>query len=254
MLEGVQVTPGSVFRSPERPGAEVLGTFRAVGSANVAAALGGPLATRCLLDAQAIPRASGTGVVAGQALTVWHPPGSNGMLVRALEESAPGDVFIICGPREVAQWGDIATALSINAGISGAIVDGAARDVERIRAMGFSLWATRIFGGQGFRKDLGYVNVPVVVGGLYIRPGDVVVADSDGILAVPRRLVAEAFTLAAERERQEEAAGRAALGGVPPPVSFEVRASLVDSFTGSITPMDVTWDEFAASPAVSKSL
>jgi 4-hydroxy-4-methyl-2-oxoglutarate aldolase len=247
VLEGLEVRPGTIFDCGARPSSEALEVFRGVGVSNVASALGGPLATQRLVDAHAIPRVSGSGVVAGFAITVWHPPGSNGMLMSALDLVQAGDVLVVCGPTETAQWGDIATTLAMAKGVAGAVVDGAVRDLDRIRELGFSLWGSRVFAGQGYRKDAGYVNVPIVVKGLLVHPGDVVVADSDGILSIPGALVEVAKERAAARETIEQAVADSARHGRsgPPGQVFEVTSDLLSQLTGSVTSAGVTWAEYA---------
>ena len=158
MLEGLEVAPGTIFDCGPRPSPAAIDTFRRVGVSNVASALGGPLAMQRLVDGHAIPRVSGSGVVAGFAVTVWHPPGSNGMLMSAIDLVEPGDVLVVCGPTETAQWGDIATTVAARRGAAGAVVDGAVRDPrtdsgDGLLALGFPrLRRSRVSEGCGLRK------------------------------------------------------------------------------------------------------
>ena len=248
MLEGLEVAPGTIFDCGPRPSSAAIDTFRRVGVSNVASALGGPLAMQRLVDGHAIPRVSGSGVVAGFAVTVWHPPGSNGMLMSAIDLVEPGDVLVVCGPTETAQWGDIATTVAARRGAAGAVVDGAVRDLERIREMGFSLWGSRVFAGQGYRKDAGYVNVPIVLRGLLVHPGDVVVADSDGILSIPGALVEVAHDRAAARERLEQSIVEDAREGESRSrqPNFEISSDLLSQFMGEARPAGMTWADFVS--------
>jgi len=250
MLEGFEVAPGTIFDPGPRPPAEAIDVFRRVGVSNVASALGGPVAQQRLLDAHAIPRWSGTGVVVGPAVTVWHPPGSNGMLMAALEVIQPGDVLVVSGPTDVAQWGDIATTTAMGKQVAGAVLDGAVRDLDRIRQMGFSLWGSRVFAGQGYRKDAGFVNVPILVKGLLVHPDDIIVADSDGILSIPSALVGVAHARAAAREKLEQTILDEARNGKSPSrrPNFEIAADLLAHFTGSPRKAGMTWQAFESSP------
>ena len=248
MLEGLEVAPGTIFDCGPRPSSAAIETFRRVGMSNVASALGGPLAVQRLVDGHTIPRVSGTGVVAGFAVTIWHPPGSNGMLMSALDLVQPGDIIVVCGPTEVAQWGDIATTVATTKGVAGAVVDGAVRDLDPIREMGFSLWGSRVFAGQGYRKDAGYVNVPVLLKGLLVHPGDVIVADSDGILSIPGALVEVAHERAAVRERLEQTIVEDARqgGSRSREQSFEIAPDLLSQLIGAVRPAGMTWADFAS--------
>src|SRR5438067_2151003 len=175
MLDGKYIKSGTVFDSAPPIDDDILDLMEEVGVSNVAAALGATFCRQLLLDGHAIPRVSGTGAVAGTALTVFNPPGSNGMLNVVMKMMRPRDIIVVEGCHETAQWGDQLTAVCIANGISAGICDGAVRDLERIRELGFSLWGSRIFGCQGYRKDLGFMNAPVKVGGMVVRPGDLVI-------------------------------------------------------------------------------
>jgi 4-hydroxy-4-methyl-2-oxoglutarate aldolase len=252
MLEGFDIAPGTIFDPGPRQPVEAMEVFRRVGVSNVASALGGPVAQQRLLDAHAIPRWSGSGVVVGSAVTVWHPPGSNGMLTAALDLIQPGDVLVVSGPTDVAQWGDIATTVATRKQVAGAVLDGAVRDLDRIREMGFSLWGSRVFAGQGYRKDAGFVNVPILVKGLLVHPDDVIVADSDGILSIPSALVGLAHARAAAREQLEQTIVTEARDGKSPSrrPNFEIAPDLLTQFTGSSKKAGLTWKAFVDQPPV----
>lgn len=128
------------------------------------------------------------------------------------------------------------------------MIDGAVRDLERVRELGFSLWGSRVYAGQGYRKDMGMVNVPVIVGGLLVHPGDVIVADADGILSVPASLVGVACDRAAQREKLEEIVATEARSGASPSErhpNFEIRPELLARFVGDVHRAGITWSDFA---------
>jgi regulator of RNase E activity RraA len=169
------------------------------------------------------------------------------MLMSALDLVQTGDIIVVSGPTEVAQWGDIATTVAATKGVRAAVVDGAVRDLDRIREMGFSLWGSRVFAGQGYRKDAGYVNVPIVLRGLLVHPGDVIVADSDGILSIPGALVEVAHDRAAVRERLEQTIVEDARqgGSASRQPNFEIAPDLLSQLTGAVRPAGMTWADFA---------
>jgi 4-hydroxy-4-methyl-2-oxoglutarate aldolase len=251
MLDGHYITSGTVFDPAPSLEDEMLDVMAEVGVSNVAAALGATFCRQLLLDGHAIPRVSGTGAVAGTAVTVFNPPGSNGMMNILLHMLRPRDMIVVEGCHETAQWGDQLTTLCVAKGVAAGICDGAVRDLERIREMGFSLWGSRVFACQGYRKDLGFLNAPVKVGGMVVRPGDLVIADSDGLLAVPRALVPLAYERAlTRRDAERQVIEQAKRGEVPSIISadagasFEVTATLERELMGQVERVGKTWQEW----------
>lgn len=126
---------------------------------------------------------------AGPAITVRVPPGDNLMVYKAMDVAQPGDVIVIesRGFTAVAQWGDLTSAIGKGLGLAGVVMDGSLRDRTGIRAVGFPCFAKQWDVPNGALKDgPGEVNVPVAVGGVPVLPGDVVVADANGVVVVPR--------------------------------------------------------------------
>ena len=126
---------------------------------------------------------------AGPAVTVRVPPGDNLMVYKAFDIAQPGDVLVIesRGFTAVAQWGDLTSMIGKGLGLAGAVMDGSLRDLTGIRAVGFPVFAKQWNVPNGALKDgPGEVNVPVAVGGVPVLPGDVVVADANGVVIVPR--------------------------------------------------------------------
>jgi len=148
---------------------------------------------------------------AGSAVTVLCWPGDNLMIHAAVEQCREGDILVVTtvSPSLDGSFGELfATALH-RRGVRGLITTGGVRDVADLRAMGFPVWAGAVNAQGTVKATPGSVNVPIVVGGVTVRPGDIVVADDDGVLCVPRTVAAEALARADARV-EKEAASRAA--------------------------------------------
>lgn len=148
--------------------------------------------------------------IAGSAVTVQVAPGDNLMVHAAIEQAGTGDVIVVVPVSESAYGfiGDLmATQMQVR-GVRGYVTSGGVRDTAELRSMGFPVWAAHV-SSEGTVKDTpGSVNVPVVLGRVVVNPGDVVVADDDGVTIVPRERADE--TLAAARARTDkETANRA---------------------------------------------
>ena len=151
----------------------------------------------------------------GTAVTALCWPGDNLMIHVAVEQCRPGDVLVVAttSPSEDGMFGELfATALRYR-GVAGVVLAAGVRDVAELRERGFPAWA-RAGSAQGAVKATpGAVNVPVVVGGQLIAPGDVIVGDDDGVVRVPRLAAEQALAAAQARVAKEQAAREAFAAG-----------------------------------------
>jgi RraA family protein len=152
------------------------------------------------------------GKLAGCALTVRVPPGDNLMVHKAIDIAAPGDVIVVDAGGVLGQAiiGDIMTSLAAKRGVAGFVIDGAIRDAEELAARPFPVYARGVTHRGPYKNGPGEINVPVSIGGMVVRPGDIVIGDGDGVVAVPQA-DAEAVLAAAREQRKKEAATLAAI-------------------------------------------
>jgi 4-hydroxy-4-methyl-2-oxoglutarate aldolase len=157
-----------------------------------------PLPTAELADAAGVPIAMHSRIrpvwrgarLAGPAFTVRTPPGEHPAVRAAAEQAPAGAVIVVDGGGELdrALWGDKLSALGLDSGVAGLVVDGAVRDVDGIEALGFPVFAAGVVPTPPRRDVDGEVGVAIRCGGLDVRPGDVVYGDSDGVVVVPAEL------------------------------------------------------------------
>ncbi|MXP65399.1 RraA family protein [Roseomonas sp. M0104] len=152
--------------------------------------------------------------VAGPALTVRVRPGDNLMLHRAIDLAQPGDV-VVCdggGDLSIAVAGDLMCSHAAARGIAALVIDGAVRDIRELAAMQLGVWARGATPAGPYKDGPGEIGHPLACGGLVVSPGDLIVADEDGVVVVPLA-AAETVIVAAEAHAAKEAATTAAIRG-----------------------------------------
>jgi 4-hydroxy-4-methyl-2-oxoglutarate aldolase len=202
---------GKVYKKIKRPEKEITREFEKLGVATIHEAMN----KDTLMDQRLRPVIDGK-TIAGPAITALNTPGDNLALHVGLSLAEEGDILVttFLGTRAYnAIWGELATCTAVGKNMKGVIADGAVRDIGAVREMNFPVWGRSVFPRRSSKTELGGVNIPVVCGGVLVRPGDIIVADDDGVVVVPLEEAEEVLQKAQLRAEKEEKAKPILLSG-----------------------------------------